>query len=476
MSNVSFFTPIIYRNNSKNFLYNFAEFYLNLDGKRSAVPIAAYLQNNRQGVLYVEEPASLITTTLKIVSYIVIILPLLALIIKAVYRKQHTFYVIDSTQELGRGIDLNETQRQRIIDVAQECLQNRPPQQLPGRNTVFTISEPAALQRYVFKIDRSDHTRINGLIAGWKICNIHGLDRLRVPRARELAIPNTRFTIVVEEKLQFSPIEDQEDKYLQIDRVAIAQLTRFIIHSGFNDMAYRNAPILDGHPENMQIGLFDLEECTDARTGLWGNNNRDGLAECIRNPEHLSYMQEVVIREAPQLMCDDSKLRMLRNRVNQESVFCTDLQRFNAQFGSTPRQVIAVPDAVLQNVSAEKNGVCVWLERDQRIDESNISQRDILIRLVNAINEKLRQAPEGTVRSIRTIKFPENSLFHYSSTGRALGFEYGAHQEENGAEHREMREIRREQYWGYWALKLLKDANIIHAFYQDERRQIIVHV
>ncbi len=366
MAKVGFFTAVSFGSLTETCAQSALETvdsYFYLGGKKACV-IAGRVQNGKEDIVLAEGDSSCFLSALKVMSYFTIIIPVLALIVKAVLRYQNQFYVIDSrlinlpenassqsNRELqGQNViserDLDLARREvRIIDPKAELengIQIAPNliariQQLmpkikrqeedPGiewlshRDTqVFRLTEAPNL---VFKMftaqgvssmingrfmngEEQIRNRFNNMIKAKEICLTHRLGLITIPHAKMFEVEADRrtFPVIAEQSLNVQATESaQEELYRNhADDLgqAVRQLGTFIAETGFNDVVWRNIPVVDeapGFQGARRIGLIDLEHMESAESGILGSwNGSCGLVRCLFSEEQM----DAVLNDAKQ--------------------------------------------------------------------------------------------------------------------------------------------------------------------------------
>lgn len=359
MAKVGFFTAVSFGPLPKTCaqsLLETADSYFYLGGKKACV-IAGRVQNGKEGVVLAESDSSYFLSALKVMSYFTIIIPVLALIVKAVLRYQNQFYVIDSrlinlpenaSQEQGviseRNLDLARREV-RIIDPKAELengIQIDPNliariQQLmpkikrqekdPGiewlsqRGTqVFRLTEAPNL---VFKMftaqgvssmingkfmngEEQIRNRFNNMVKAKEICLTHRLGLIAIPHAKmfEVQADGRTLPVIAEQALSVRTTESAQEELYRDHAEALGQAVRqlgtFIAETGFNDVVWRNIPVVDevvGFQGARRIGLIDLEHMEGAESGILGSwNGSCGLVRCLFSEEQM----DAVLNDARQ--------------------------------------------------------------------------------------------------------------------------------------------------------------------------------
>lgn len=133
-------------------------------------------------------------------------------------------------------------------------------------------------------------TRYKNIGQAEKICSICELDLLIIPRVKRYNFPENKCTILIEERLDFDPTDEQQEAlYKKLDPTfseTARQLAIFIAESGFHDVIPRNIPIkneLPGYSGNPRVVLLDLEDMNpdSKQQGFYGGRGSYGLVGCL---------------------------------------------------------------------------------------------------------------------------------------------------------------------------------------------------
>ena len=141
----------------------------------------------------------------------------------------------------------------------------------------------------VLKISRGDdiHQRFQNMIKAKEVCLANRLGLLIIPQAKQFTIIG--HTFIAEENLDFNPQKSGQETLYQtcaneLNETA-RQLATFIAKTGFNDVTWRNIPILNEAPQYKgprRIGLIDIEHMRSNVNGFIGDYNGScGLIGCV---------------------------------------------------------------------------------------------------------------------------------------------------------------------------------------------------
>jgi len=309
MSEINFFTAVSY--NSGSTLVEKVDDYFNLGGKK-AIVIEGRTSNGQEKVILSPSESSLLARIAKLLSYFTIVMPLFMLVAKAILRSQHNFKVIDIRKELEEGITISSETTRKIQELMPKILQGKEDDQIQWsmtkRTRVFKLAQHPDL---VFKIAnvRNENIlyRFENMVDAKQTCLVHQLGLLIIPHAKTFTVnaDGNEYTFIAEEYLEFNPRESSQEefyhKYSRELNETAHQLATFVAKSGFNDVAWRNIPILteaQGYQGPRRVGLIDLEHMWNKSTGFLGEqyycgNRSRGLIACVSEEQI-----DIVIAEA----------------------------------------------------------------------------------------------------------------------------------------------------------------------------------
>ena len=160
---------------------------------------------------------------------------------------------------------------------------------------IFSID---TIPNLIFKMapgnNKAVEQRFQQMSTSKKICDKFKLELLVIPKAStfELTHASKKYTILAEKKVDINPEESvQEQTYhlhAQSLNETMRQLAVFICQTGFSDMEWRNAPVINNSLDadgNRKVALIDLEEMGSVDIGLFGGMWRRGLIHCINEQQ-----------------------------------------------------------------------------------------------------------------------------------------------------------------------------------------------
>ncbi|MBS4168176.1 DUF648 domain-containing protein [Parachlamydia sp. AcF125] len=310
MSKLSFFTPVAYKTVPQSIelkLLEKVDNYFYLGGKKAYV-IQGSAKTEQKEVVLCESTSSLLTRIGKVLSYFTLVVPLAMLIVKSTLRSKHSFNLIDAKQKLEEGINFSEETAAKIQLLIPKIIHRQRDEAIEwladNYNLVFKLKEvPDVVYKMAFpgvsiligkKLlnakARSDN-RFANMVKAQEVCLAHGLGLLRIPHAKKIEVEagGTRYTLIAEENLDFASEESAQEalyhKYSTELNETARQLAVFVANTGFNDVTWRNIPLLneaDGFHGPRRVALIDLEHMENAANGFIGDaNGSRGLIGCV---------------------------------------------------------------------------------------------------------------------------------------------------------------------------------------------------
>lgn len=337
MPNVNFFTPISFGDRPKSrgqFVQEKIDSYFYLRGKKAYVLPASENSHAREAVLS-KGSFSIMTSALKIASYMTIVAPLAMLAAKGISRSISQYRVVDVRAELEKGIEIPskiQEELERLLPTIKDFADDEDIEWISkANNLVFSLKAAPDL---VFKMAQPyrnirtkkgwanakqlDEKRFANSVKAKEICLAHGLDLLEVPATRKIEIGNQTINAEKRQKISSSQ-ERQEDFYYELSGLnrTVKQLTTFGVKARFSDIAWRNIPILDDDPEyagDRRVALIDVEEMESARVGIFGSKTpagvitRTGLINCLTSEEQI----DIALKEAKRCGMTSRKAKKIK--------------------------------------------------------------------------------------------------------------------------------------------------------------------
>lgn len=289
MNEVSFFTPIVY---NKPTILGFVDNYFYLRGRKAHVI-------DKDTVVLLEGKASLLGKIAKGFSYATLAIPLLMLALKTALRVTHTFKEIDVEKQMAlTNAEKGAAKIKRLMTIIRKGEAHPEIEWLSKKEgtRVFRLKE---FPDIVYKKGQWGEIddRFQNTLKAKKVCMAYKLDLLVVPKIKKFSIEGDCF--VAEERLDIEPHESaQEERYRELaDKLTetAEQIAKFVAYSGFDDVTWRNIPILEkpGPEGQPQVGLVDLEFMGGAEGGFYGAVHKSvGLIGCMPTAR----LMDVVIR------------------------------------------------------------------------------------------------------------------------------------------------------------------------------------
>lgn len=370
MDNLSFFTAVTYIDPPESIVSSLLErvddYFCH--GGRKAYIIQGLTDSDGEQVVVADSSFSWLATVGKVLSYFTIVIPFFALIAKGVLRSMHSFKVIDPKLQLEQGVNVSEAIAAKIQELMPRILKGQTEDEeedgeiewlSTGNNFVFKLAEHPEL---VFKTappfiaggSEQTNTRFKNMVKAKEVCLAHDLGLLIIPHAQKFTVNanNRDYVFIAEESLDLNPKEsEQEELYYQFSTElseTVRQLAILIAKTGFNDVVWRNIPILNEGSEFQgprRVALIDLEHMESIVAGFKGSrgflgNGSCGLIGCVS--EKLIDIVIDEIREQGVEISGDEVQRARDNRLQElrsDEALRTFYENNGIKTGKEPIQV-----------------------------------------------------------------------------------------------------------------------------------------
>ncbi len=437
MSNLSFFTPVEFQN-SPTFIPPFVlekvDDYFYLGGEK-AIVIPGRVNQRNEKVILLQKDTTLLNKIFKIFSYCTFILPLSIFLVKLALRSNYTFKVVDLRDDLEETIHITDHTiakiQQLIIPITLGEEHDEIEWLRRGNNLVFKIKGQANL---VFKMASSSQLvfhngkyrdsqnsidqRFEKMIFAKEICLTHDLDQLVIPHAKklEIEVENVIYSLIAEECLNFKPDESlHEEHYLihsdDLNR-AIDQLAIFILKTGFNDVTWRNIPVIEEVVDfigDRRIALIDLEHMGSVRNGFLGDyNDSCGLVGCIAEKQMdrvltLAKDHGVIFSNTEATYAKNKRLNQLKNDAL--------LHAFHDRKGIlNGTELLHVDLDTLDLDLREEMEIQVFVGfegRQLKFTQKTITLKNVIEEVLEAINHHIQNGPkQASIKRKRHFFFP----------------------------------------------------------------------
>jgi hypothetical protein len=295
---------------------------------------------------------------------------------------------IDPKQKLEKGMDISEQTAAKIQGLMPKILGEQKDDELEwlsmGNNLVFKLAQHP---QFVFKISKPNcyrgedklrtggnnktDSRFENMVKAKEVCVANKLDLLIIPHAKKFTVnvDGNDYAFIVEESLDCDPNESATEelyhKYSTKLNETARQLAIFVAKTGFNDVAWRNIPILKEAQEFQgprRIALIDLEHMKSTVNGFIGDSSSCGLIRCVSEAQI-----DIVIAEARKqgVAITDEQARDAKNRRLQELESDKTLRTFYERNGIiTGKEPIQV-DLDLLGLDLTEEGQIFVLARDE---------------------------------------------------------------------------------------------------------------
>jgi hypothetical protein len=437
---LKFFTPIRYNLPHKTFCQSLLEkvdgfFYF---GGRVAT--VTHIKNNQEkAILNTPKTTflSLLARVGKAAACLTIVTPLVMLIAKAILRSTHHFQLIDTRKKLEKGINIPESTIQKIQKLLPQISTRKDDPELiwfsRGNNLVFKLPEEPNL---VFKMappcnskaNESIEKRYACMLKAKEVCLTHQLGLLVIPHAKKFTVAG--HTLIAEETLDFNPKESAQKEYYQkfsreLNETA-RQISTFIAKTGFNDVTWRNIPIMneqDDFQGPRRIALIDLENMENAAHGFTGDPNQScGLIRCVSEEQI-----DLVISEARKqgIAISDREVQQLKKiRLDQIADEKQREQFHKAKGIVTGREPIAVDiDSLGLDLDTEGKIQVITDDPAHPWKEVPVTLRRVTEDVIKEINQSIQNASDlESVQGKRNVLLSRNEepFRYYSQLGFSM--------------------------------------------------------
>jgi hypothetical protein len=325
-----------------------------------------------------------------------------------------------SEKELQQGMSISEETVTQIQRCMKNLLQSKKEDgvklyKCQGNRRVFALDTAPAV---IFKMkaykscstvgrDDSMKARYQTMLNAQTVVRTQQLGLLIIPHAKLFNVnaENEKYEIIVEQKLDINSFESAQEQYFEdyADSLneAIRQLAVFVFETGYNDVEWRNNPILNNSLDangNRKIALIDIEEMGDARIGLIGGSwGRRGLVRCVNEKQG-----KIVETVAKEHNIGADFFAEARAQRKEELAEGRKLKKYHET-----KNIVKGNESVQVDEST--------LDFAAYADSDKAKQlKTVTIDLVKAINEKiLTNSPDESVKGRRYIYIDTQSGFFY---------------------------------------------------------------
>ena len=224
--------------------------------------------------------------------------------------------------------------------------------------------------------DETD-SRFENMVKAKEVCIVNDLGLLVIPHAKKFifSAEGNQYKFIAEESLDFSTRESVHEelyhKYSKDLNETARQLAIFIAKTGFNDVTWRNVPIIDEAPEYKgprRVALIDLEHMKNKVNGFIGDMNGScGLIRCVSEEQI-----DLVIAEARKqgVVISDKDVQWAKSRRLKELESDKQLRQFHQTMGIvTGKEPMQVDIDSLGLDLAQEGQIQIPVERDDGKNE-----------------------------------------------------------------------------------------------------------
>lgn len=402
---INFLTPLAYRND-KNFKARSIERvdnYFHLGGKKAYV--IGQSKDGREKVVFNKSRASILGSAVKVLSYATVVIPLIMLTTKAILRAQLHFKVIDPKAKLEKGIHISDEQIGKIDALMEIISKGKDHEDIEWlqkgqQNLVFRLKDDPTVVYKFSKLDSND-TRYENMVKAKTVCLVNQLGLLVIPSSQMIQVGTHK--LIAEECLDVNfnrtAQEDFYHTYAQDLNETVKELATFVARAGFNDVAWRNIPIMN-EKEDFQgarrIALVDLEHMENAVQGFTGSTNgSEGLISCVTEDQFDS-----VIKQARKngVKFDATASMNYRRMAIQKDLA---VRTFHQTKGYTTGKELLDVDITTLGLNLDAIATASFINEELSIAQNelifqkrNVTLREVAESLIAEINKQLAEAPE----------------------------------------------------------------------------------
>lgn len=423
-NNVGFFTAIEYGQKAKTRTQSILEKvdnYFYFSGKKAQV-IQGKTKNGTVRTILLRGNSSLLARVGKVASYFTIVIPLLMLIAKAILRSTHHFRLINPKKKLEKGINISEHTISKIQHLMPKILFRKDDNEIEwlstSNNLVFKLRESPQL---VFKItcsawgvdgkgklpimfDGQMDRRFKNMIKAKEVCLARELGLLVIPQAKKFTVnvQDNKYVFIAEESLDVNADESsQEHLYYTYSKElneTIRQLAIFIAKTGFNDISWRNIPLLNeaaDYDGPRRVGLIDVEYMKNVVDGFKGDNRSRGLIKCATTESQIDAIIDEAYKQSGALTSEEAQT--LKNQRLDELEFENKLRHFYEQNGiKTGREPIQVDiNSLGLDLTEEGQATFLTVKKGKiKSKEQTLTLKKAVEDVISQINKLIQDTPE----------------------------------------------------------------------------------
>lgn len=432
MSKLNFFTPVHYRQQGltkKTKRLSQVDRYFFLGG-RSATVISNKGPKGAEKVVIVDAKTTTAHKILKILSYLTVIAPISMLIAKAILRSKHTYKVFNTQKQLEKGIHISKetvAKIQKLVPSISKGENHRSIEWIArGNNYVFRLkNHPNLVFKYApdaiilnkrrLTPEMQINERFRNMVKAKAVCIANNLNLLQIPQAQKIEVMagENKHLFIVEESLDF-PSEESAHEELYASQAANMketnkQLVTFIAQTGFNDVTWRNVPLINEAPGYLgarRVALIDLELMLNAQKGFTGDkkNESRGFIRCL-NPDQI----DEVVREARQqgVKLTDKQVKKAKGRRLAELEEIRQIKAFHVAKGiQTGKELLDVDVEALElNLDAKADFQSVLGSIDGKVimEANSVTMRDVAVEVIKELNKLIQASREH--KSVRAKRY-----------------------------------------------------------------------
>lgn len=332
---------------------------------------------------------------------------------------------MEAQTKLEEGINISDDTLAKIKELMPKIRKREKDDAIewitPSNNLVFKI---AGVSNLIFKMARGGEgaaTFRNGkwikasnlmderfatVVKGKQVCLANQLELLVIPHTKKIKIDG--HTLIAEECLDFDRNKGVQERLYsqhstQLNETA-RQLAIFIAKTGYNDVIWRNIPLLNEAKDfqgNRRVGLIDIEDMESAVEGFVGSENRScGLIHCVSKDQI-----DLVIQEARKqgVVLSDEEANNAKKRRLEELETDKKLQAFHEKNGIVNGKELIQVD--VETLGLDLTQEWVWKnDKDDDGRNKTITLRKVTEDVIAEINKYLQNSSDqASIKGKRNI-------------------------------------------------------------------------
>lgn len=335
------------------------------------------------------------------------------------------FYPVDDVSSLEELVISKDTVR-RVKKAAKKVLSNTIDPNIHLYMAYHHVFHLDSDPQYIFKIAKIGRTitriRYENMLRGREICEKHQLNLLVIPRAKILTccLEGGQITeVLAEERLDIAPSSSMQEQFFEecgdtLDE-AVNQFAKFIFYSGYNDIDWRNNPVLN-HSLNAlkqrKLALVDFDGCEhDLLTAIFGDAHSRGLVRCVNERQGQMVLQTITTLD-PEFLSNPKNFQRAQRVLEQRHKELEENRRLYAYYQR--KGIIGKETKPIQIDDLDSLGLnlqeTAMMEDDigNPLTEVTMEQviQDVIVHIDGVIQRHSAQDSLKTIRFVKISEFP----------------------------------------------------------------------